>query len=89
MGFFFTEYRSGLHQGQRIDSSSVQGGNTWLINFLRRNKLTMKKAEMISSAQMSNTANPFIIYDFFDQFENVNCLLLIQNNFVTFSMYVQ
>ena len=47
-------------------------GYTWLTNFFKRNKLTMKKAEMISSARLSNTANPFIIYDFYDQLEKVD-----------------
>ena len=39
---------------------------TWIKNFIKRNKLTHKKAEMISSARKSNTANLFIIYNFFD-----------------------
>ena len=46
-------------------------GYTWLRGFLKRNKLTLKKAEMISSARMSNTSNAFIIYDFYDQLERV------------------
>ena len=39
---------------------------------MKRNKLSHKKAEMISSATKLNTANPFIIYDFFDQLEEVS-----------------
>ena len=39
---------------------------------MRRNKLSHKKAKMISSARKSNMANPFIIYDFFDQLEEVD-----------------
>ena len=46
--------------------------------FLRRNKLTMKKAEMISSSRMSNTENPFIIYDFYDTLEKVSCQYSVQ-----------
>ena len=36
---------------------------------MKRNKLSHKKAEMISSARKLNTTNPFIIYGFFDQLE--------------------
>ena len=42
---------------------------TWIISFMKRNKLSHKKAEMMSSATKLNTANPFIIYDFFNQLE--------------------
>ena len=42
---------------------------TWIICFMKRNKLSHKKAEMMSSATKLNTANPFIIYDFFNQLE--------------------
>ena len=47
-------------------------GITWLRNFMKRNKLTHKKAEMISSARLSNTSNAFIIYDFYDLLEKVS-----------------
>ena len=40
---------------------------------LWRNKLTMKEADMISSSRMSNTGNPFIIYNFYDTLEKVSC----------------
>ena len=33
---------------------------------MTRNKLSMKKANMISSASKSATSNPFIIFDFYD-----------------------
>ena len=46
-------------------------GQYWLKNFMKRNKLSHKKAEMISSARLSNTSNAFIIYDFYDQVEKV------------------
>ena len=49
-------------------------GLTWIKNFMARNRLTHKKAEMISSAWKSNTSNPFLIYDFFDQLETVSHL---------------
>ena len=34
-----------------------------------RNNLSMKKANMISTARLSATANPFIIYDFYELLE--------------------
>ena len=34
-------------------------GITWIKNFMKRNHLTHKKAEMISSARKANTSNPF------------------------------
>lgn len=40
-------------------------GKDWLNAFLNRNRLSMKKACLISSAQKSATENPFVIYDFF------------------------
>ena len=46
-------------------------GDKWLKNFMKRNKLSMKKAEMISASRKANTANPFIIYDFFEQLEKI------------------
>lgn len=46
-------------------------GYKWMKGFMKRNRLTNKKAEMISAARKSNTSNPFIIYDFFDQLEKV------------------
>ena len=51
-------------------------GYTCIRNFLRHNKLSIKKDEMISSARLSNTANPFIIYDFLDQLEKVSCFFV-------------
>ena len=46
-------------------------GDKWFKNFMKRNKLSSKKAEMISTARRANTSNPFIMYDFFDQLEKV------------------
>ena len=46
-------------------------GPKWIRKFLRRNKLTMKKTEMINSSRISNTSNPFIIYDFYDALAKV------------------
>ena len=46
-------------------------GPKWIRKLLRRNKLIMKKDEMISSSRISNTSNPFIIYDFYDALAKV------------------
>ena len=46
-------------------------GKDWLCGFMDRNHLSMKKANMISSARKSSTSNPFIIYDFYDVLEKV------------------
>ena len=44
---------------------------------MKRNRLTHKKAEMISCARKSNTSNPFIIYDFYEQLEKVYIALIL------------
>ena len=54
-------------------------GLTWIKNFMARSKLTLKKAEMISSTWKSNTSNPFLIYDFYDQLESVSHLHSFMN----------
>ena len=46
-------------------------GKNWLRAFMARNKLSMKKANMISSARKSATSNPFIIFDFYDVLDNL------------------
>ena len=46
-------------------------GRTWLKSFMKRNKLSLKKASMICVARKSNTSNPFIIYNFFDKLEEI------------------
>ena len=46
-------------------------GKDWIREFMNRNNLSLKKANMISSARKSSTANPFIIYDFYDVIENI------------------
>ena len=43
---------------------------------MKRNRLTLKKAEMISSCRFSNTSNPFIIYDFYGTLEKV-CFIIL------------
>ena len=46
-------------------------GKDWLRLYMKRNNLSMKKANMISSARKSATSNPFIIFDFFDIIEKI------------------
>ena len=55
---------------------------------MARNKLIHKKAEMISSAQKSNTSNSFLIYDFYDQLELVSHLHPFTNKLTKLSMNV-
>ena len=57
-------------------------GQYWLKNFMKRNKLSHKKAEMISSARLSNTSNAFIIYDFYDQVEKVCIYIYIYKRII-------
>ena len=56
-------------------------GPDWLKLFMKCNKLSFKKANMISAARKLATSNPFIIYDFYDQLEEIatqNNLMLKQ-----------
>ena len=46
-------------------------GDKWFKSFIKRNNLSLKRAEMISTTRKVNTSNPFIIYDSFDQLEKV------------------
>ena len=43
----------------------------WIRGFINRNKLSLKKATLISSARKSATGNPFIVYDVFDVIEDI------------------
>ena len=57
----------------KLENSHFQNGSrpgpTWMKNFMKRNRLSLKKAGMISSARISNTSNPFIIYDYYNVLE--------------------
>ena len=53
---------------------SNRPGYKWMKNFLKGNRRTTKKAEMISAARMANTSNPFIICDFYDTLERPSTL---------------
>ena len=57
-----------------IKTDQVKDGkfeDKWFKNFMKHNKLSLKSAEMIWTAQKANTSNQFIIYDFFHQLEKV------------------
>ena len=46
-------------------------GRAWMKPFMKRNKLSFKKASMICISQKSNTANPFVIYNFYDKLATI------------------
>ena len=46
-------------------------GRDWFQAYMKRNGLSLKKANMISAARKSATSNPFVIYDFFYQLEEI------------------
>jgi len=46
-------------------------GKDWLSLFMARNQLSLKKATIISTARKSVTANPFVVYDFYDVLEKI------------------
>ena len=50
---------------------SGKPGKDWFYGFVKRRNLSLKKATMISSARKSATANPFVIYDFYEQLEEI------------------
>ena len=60
--------RYGLKVPQFINGKP---GRNWLHAFMQQNKLSMKKAEMISVARKSATANRFVIYDFYVQLAEI------------------
>ena len=46
-------------------------GKDWLRNFMKRQKLSTNKATIISAARKAATANPFIIFDFYEVVEKI------------------
>ena len=46
-------------------------GKEWLRNFMKRNKLNTKKANMISYVCMPDTSNPFVVYNFFETIQKI------------------
>ena len=47
-----------------------RSGLKWMKEFMKGNRLSIKKAEMISLARKLSTSNPFIIYDYYNLLEN-------------------
>ena len=43
----------------------------WMKSFMKRNKLSLFQASMICISRESNTANPFVIYDFYDKLATI------------------
>ena len=46
-------------------------GKKWVKSFMKRNRMSLKKANIISSARKSATSNPFIVFGFYDTLEIV------------------
>ena len=69
-GTDLVQYYVTLH-GIKTPFKENRPGKEWLSNFLKRNKLNTKKANMISYARMANTSNPFVVYDFFETIEKI------------------
>ena len=46
-------------------------GMDWFYAFAKRNNLSLKKAALTSSARKSATANLFVVYDFYDQLDEI------------------
>ena len=46
-------------------------GRDWIRHFMNRNKLSLKKATMTSTARKSAMGNPFIVYNFFNVIEDI------------------
>ena len=66
-------YMRANNRNEAVENQFKDGrpGRTWLKSFMKRNKLSLKKASMICIARKSNTSNPFIIYDFFGKLEEI------------------
>ena len=46
-------------------------GKKWVKSFMKHNRMSLKKANMISSAGKSATSNPFIVSGLYDTLEKV------------------
>lgn len=46
-------------------------GEDWFINFSKRNRLSIKKPELIEASRVRQQSDPFIVYDFFDQLKGI------------------
>lgn len=59
------------HHNLKSPFKNGRPGKNWLYKFMKRNRLSMKKVNMICAARKSITANPFVIYDFYDTVEKL------------------
>ncbi|CAG9839442.1 unnamed protein product [Diabrotica balteata] len=41
----------------------------WFLTFSKRNRLSIKKPEVIEASRVRQQTDPFVVYDFFDQVE--------------------
>ena len=46
-------------------------GKKWVKSFIKHNRMSLQKANRISSAQKSSTSNLFIVFEFYDTLEKV------------------
>ena len=71
----------------RIMADQFKNGrprDNWFKNFMKRYKLSMKKAEMISTARKANTSNPFITYGFLTNWKSFSRIQKrMKKNFLT------
>ena len=64
--------------GEYINTNNVMSpfkdgipGRQWLERFFKSNKLTLKKATMISRERKYFTSNPFLVFDFYEQLSTI------------------
>ncbi|KAJ8959928.1 hypothetical protein NQ314_006130 [Rhamnusium bicolor] len=48
-----------------------QPGEDWFLNFSKRHKLSLKRAELLEASRAKQHRDPFIVYDFFDKLESI------------------
>ncbi|KAJ8956969.1 hypothetical protein NQ314_006625 [Rhamnusium bicolor] len=46
-------------------------GEDWFLNFSKRHKLSLKRAELLEASRAKQHRDPFIVYDFFDKLESI------------------
>ncbi|KAJ8933138.1 hypothetical protein NQ314_014205 [Rhamnusium bicolor] len=51
-------------------------GEDWFLNFSKRHKLSLKRAELLEASRAKQHRDPFIVYDFFDKLE----IIMRENN---------
>ena len=60
-------------RGNRLKTNFQDGKPSpeWMRRFLKRNNLSLKKATMLSQSRRTATANPFVIYHFYELLDKV------------------